>query len=227
MTLKTNVALIIGAGPGLGASLGKKFSKAGMTVVLVSRKEELLKKIAVKIDGAIAIAADARCEVEVESLVETVEAKIGTISILVYNPGSGFNNTSVLKQTSEQFRNVWESTAYGGFLASRAVSKFMKIRGQGTIIFTGATASVRGGAGFSAFASGKFALRALAQSLARELGPSGIHVAHIILDGGIGVTDGGNKMDPDEIAETYYSIFIQRRSTWCHEVDLRPWVEKW
>jgi NAD(P)-dependent dehydrogenase (short-subunit alcohol dehydrogenase family) len=221
------VAVIMGVGPGLGAALGRRFSGEGMKVVLVSRNEENLRVIAASIDGAIALSADVKSETEVEKLIAKVESEIGSISVLVYNPGSGFNKTPVLEQTSEQFRGVWESTAYGGFLSSRAVSRFMKSRGSGTIIFTGATASIRGGAGFSAFAAGKFALRALSQSLAREVGASGIHVAHIIVDGGIGISSDDVKMDPDAIAETYYNIYQQKRSSWTHEIDLRPWVEKW
>lgn len=219
------VAIIVGAGPGLGAAAAKRFAEAGMISVLVSRTADRLQELAAGIEGAIAYPCDATNEAAVEKLFSDVEAQHGPVEVLVYNPGGGFGRTPVVEQTAARFRAVWEFTALGGFLCGRAAARLMKARGHGTILFTGATASLRGGKGFSAFASGKFALRALAQSMARELGPDGIHVAHINIDGLIGPSDDGSKLDPDDIAETYYGLYKQSKSNWTHELDIRPWLE--
>lgn len=225
MTDEKQVAVIVGAGPGLGAAAARRFAKAGMTSVLVSRNVERLNDLAAGIDGAVAFPCDATDEVAVEAMYSDIEAKYGPIEVLVYNPGGGFGRTPVVEQTAERFRAVWEFTAFGGFLNARAAAKRMLTRGTGTILFTGATASLRGGKGFAAFASGKFALRALAQSMARELGPEGIHVAHINIDGMIGESEDGSKLDPDDIAETYFGLFKQAKSNWTQELDIRPWKE--
>ncbi len=219
------VAVVVGAGPGLGAAAARRFADGGMTSVLVSRSAERLKDLALQIDGAVAYPCDATDEAAVEKLFDDVEAQHGPVEVLVYNPGGGFGRTPVVEQTAERFRTVWEFTAYGGFLCGRAAARRMRVRGRGTIIFTGATASLRGGKGFAAFASGKFALRALAQSMARELGPEGIHVVHINIDGLIGQSDDGSKLDPDDIAETYYGLYKQSKSNWTQELDIRPWTE--
>ncbi|MSO98771.1 MAG: SDR family NAD(P)-dependent oxidoreductase [Rhodospirillaceae bacterium] len=230
MTQK-NVALIVGAGPQLGASLGKRFGQAGLIPVLSSRNAARLKELAGTIPGALSYACDATNEAAVNEMVETVEAKHGPIDVCVYNPGGGLKRLPVTEQTAERYEEVWRFTAFGGFLVGRAVARKMITRQRGTIFFTGATASMRGGPGFSAFASGKFALRALAQSMARELQPQGIHVVHAVIDGmigspGIGAGD-GSRMDPDEIASTYAGVYFQGKSNWTQELDLRPWNEKW
>jgi NAD(P)-dependent dehydrogenase (short-subunit alcohol dehydrogenase family) len=131
-----------------------------------------------------------------------------------------------LELEPSDMETMWRVGALGGFLLAREAARHMLPRGRGTVIFTGATASLRGGAGFAAFAGGKFALRALAQSLARELGPSGIHVAHVVLDGQVGRDPAGAKIDPDAVAETYLALHLQPKSAWTHELDLRPSVEK-
>jgi NAD(P)-dependent dehydrogenase (short-subunit alcohol dehydrogenase family) len=225
MTNPRPVAVVVGAGPGLGFAAAKRFAAAGMTAVLVSRNADRLNDLAAQIEGAVAYPCDATDEGAVEKMFKDIEAEHGPVEVLVYNPGGGFGRTPVVEQTAERFRTVWEFTAYGGFLNGRAAAKRMLPRGHGTILFTGATASSRGGKGFAAFASGKFALRALAQSMARELGPEGIHVAHINIDGMIGESEDGAKLDPEDIAETYYGLHKQSKSNWTQELDIRPWTE--
>ena len=227
MSETKQVAVIVGAGPGLGAAAAKRFAEAGMTSVLVSRNAERLEELAAGIQGAVAYPCDATDEATVEQLFSDVETKYGPVEVLVYNPGGGFGRTPVVEQTAERFRAVWEFTAFGGFLCSRAAAQRMQKRGHGTILITGATASLRGGKGFAAFASGKFALRALGQSMARELGPDGIHVVQVNIDGLIGPSDDGSKLDPDDIAETYHGLYKQSKSNWTHELDIRPWSESW
>ncbi len=219
------VAVVVGAGPGLGFAAAKRFAEAGMTAVLVSRNADRLSDLAAQIDGAVAYPCDATDEAAVEKMYDDIEATHGPVEVLVYNPGGGFGRTNVVEQTAERFRTVWEFTAFGGFLNGRAAAKRMRSRGHGTILFTGATASLRGGKGFAAFASGKFALRALAQSMARELGPDGIHIAHVNIDGIIGESDDGAKLAPEDIAETYYGLHKQAKSNWTQELDIRPWKE--
>lgn len=225
MSNDKQVAVIVGAGPGLGAAAARRFAQAGMTTILVSRNADRLNELASSIEGAVAYPCDATDEAAVEAMYTDIEARHGPIEVLVYNPGGGFGRTPVLEQSAERFRAVWEFTAFGGFLNSRAAAQRMQARGHGTILITGATASLRGGKGFSAFASGKFALRALAQSMARELGPQGIHVAHVNIDGMIGVSEDGSKLDPGDIAETYFGLFKQAKSNWTQELDIRPWAE--
>ena len=225
MSSDKQVAVVVGAGPGLGFAAAKRFAEAGMTAVLVARDAGRLKDLAAQIDGAGAYPCDATDEAAVEKMFDDIESKHGPVEVLVYNPGGGFGRTPVVEQTAERFRAVWEFTAFGGFLNCRAAAKRMQKRGHGTLLITGATASLRGGKGFAAFASGKFALRALAQSMARELGPEGIHVAHINIDGLIGESDDGSKLAPDDIAETYYGLHKQAKSNWTQELDIRPWSE--
>ncbi|MBT4741351.1 MAG: SDR family NAD(P)-dependent oxidoreductase [Rhodospirillaceae bacterium] len=227
MSDNKQVAVIVGAGPGLGAAAARRFTEAGMTSVLVSRNAERLADLAASIDGAVAYPCDATDEDAVEKMFTDIEAEHGPVEVLVYNPGGGFGRTTVVEQSAERFRAVWEFTAFGGFLCSRAAAQRMLKRGHGSILITGATASLRGGKGFGAFASGKFALRALGQSMARELGPEGIHVAQINIDGMIGESDDGSKLDPADIAETYYGLHKQSKTNWTHELDIRPWSETW
>jgi len=227
MSQNKPVAVVVGAGPGLGAACARRFSAAGMTAVLVSRNVERLEELTSSIEGAIPFPCDASKEEAVNKLFDEVERDHGPVEVCVYNPGGGFQRVHVAEQTAARFRTVWESTAFGGFLTGRAAARKMLTRGRGSILYTGATASLRGGQGFSALASGKFALRAVAQSMARELGAEGIHVAHINIDGAIGKSQDGSKLDPDDIAETYYGLYKQTRTNWTQELDIRPWTEKW
>jgi NAD(P)-dependent dehydrogenase (short-subunit alcohol dehydrogenase family) len=225
------VALIVGAGPQLGLSLAKRFGQFGLTPVLSSRNAARLKELTAALPGAVAHPCDATDEAAVDAMVDEIEAAHGPIDACVYNPGSGLSRAPVIEQSAAKFEEVWRFTAYGGFLVGRAVARKMAPRGRGAIFFTGATASLRGGAGFSAFAAGKFALRALAQSMARELQPKGIHVVHVVIDGVIGAAGtgagDGARLDPDEIASTYAGLYAQGKSNWTHELDIRPWSEKW
>jgi len=226
---ENGIALIVGVGPGLGAALGRRFARAGMAVALASRDAGHLSSIVGEVasSGAAAHAysADATDEGAVETLFEEVERDLGPITVAVYN-ASGRARKSILELTAEDVAQAWRGACFGGFLVGREAARRMVPRGSGTILFTGATASLKGYAGSAAFAIGKFGLRALAQSMARELGPKGLHVAHVVIDGGIGEDQGDARLRPDAIAETYYQLHAQARSAWAHEVDLRPWVEK-
>jgi NAD(P)-dependent dehydrogenase (short-subunit alcohol dehydrogenase family) len=237
------VAVVVGVGPGLGASLAMRFAKAGMNVALAARNLERVEGIAVdccSIDHrGRAYAVDATSEASVESLFDQVAADMGVPHVVVYNAGA-FVKRGVLETTVEEFERCWRVGCLGGFLVGRAAVRRMLARIDaggpgGTILFTGATASVRGSAQFHNLAVGKFGLRALAQSMAREFQPRGIHVAHVVIDGQIGADRPGHRpgergpdavLDPDAIAETYCQLHRQSRSAWTFEVDLRPWVEK-
>ena len=234
-------AIIIGAGPGLGSSLAKKFAKEGHHVFAVrrernSRKLNLLCN-EINESGGLATArpSDARDEEQVKNLFSEV-AKSGQIDLVVFNIGANVF-FPIEDTTSRVFRKIWEMGTFAGFLVGREAAKHMK--DKGTIIFTGATASMRGGSGFAAFSSAKFGLRAVAQSLARELGPKGIHVAHTVIDGAIDhpwikenfpdihkLKDVDGILNPDHIAEAYYNLHLQEKTAWTHELDLRPYMEK-
>jgi NAD(P)-dependent dehydrogenase (short-subunit alcohol dehydrogenase family) len=188
---------------------------------------------------ALGFALDARREEAVTGFIDHIESTIGPIEVMVFNVG-GNVRFPILETTAQKYFKVWEMCAMAGFLAGREAARVMVPRGRGTILFTGATASLRGAAGFSAFAGGKAALRALAQSMARELGPRGVHVAHVIIDGLIDtafsrtnfadrVAAAGPQgiLDPDHIADAYWWLHSQPRDAWTFELDLRPWVEKW
>ncbi len=237
--------LIIGAGDDTGAAIGRAFAREGMTACLVRRPRhaEALEKLAQEIidDGhrAVALPADARDEEAMAALIEQIENDIAPIEAAVFNIGANVN-FPVAETTSRVYRKVWEMACFAGFLMGREVAARMARRGSGTIIFTGATASVRGGAGYSAFAGAKHALRALAQSMARELGPQGIHVAHVIVDGAIDskfirenlpnvdkLREEDAILNSDHIAANYVMLHKQPKTAWTHELDLRPWKEKW
>lgn len=236
------VALIIGAGDYLGRALALRFAKGGFHVVGTRRRgdiEAFVRDVEAEGGRATGIHSDARKEDEVVSLIERVENEIGPIEIFIFNVG-GNVKFSILETTTRVYTKVWEMCALAGFLTGREVARRMVARGRGTMLFTGATASVRGGNGFSAFAGGKHALRALAQSMARELMPQNIHVAHVVIDGPIDTAwtrermgDLVNQRPPDgllqpaDIAETYWALHAQSRSAWSFEVDVRPWVEPW
>ena len=233
--------IIIGAGPGLGSSLARKFAKEGHHVFVVRRERHseelnlLCNEIQESGGSATAIPSDAREEEQVISLFSEV-AKSGPINCVVFNIGANVF-FSIEETTSRVFRKIWEMGTFAGFLVGREAAKHMK--NKGTIIFTGATASMRGGSGFAAFSSAKFGLRAVAQSLARELGPKGIHVAHTIIDGAIDhpwikenfpdiykLKEVDGILNPDHIAEAYYNLHLQEKTAWTHELDLRPYMEK-
>ncbi|MEM9618672.1 MAG: SDR family oxidoreductase [Pseudomonadota bacterium] len=242
---ENKTCLVIGAGDDTGAAIGRAFAREGMTACLVRRPRhaEALEKLAQEIidDGhrAVALPADARDEEAMAALIEQIEKDIAPIEAAVFNIGANVN-FPVTETTSRVYRKVWEMACFAGFLMGREVAARMASRGSGTIIFTGATASVRGGAGYSAFAGAKHALRALAQSMARELGPQGIHVAHVIVDGAIDskfirenfpdvdkLREEGAILNSDHIAANYVMLHKQPKTAWTHELDLRPWKEKW
>ena len=235
--------LVIGAGDSTGGAIARRFAREGFVACVTRRTAEKLEPLLAQIrdEGGEAhgFASDARREADVESLVARIEREIAPIELAVYNVGANVR-FGILETTERVYRKVWEMGALGGFLMGREVAKAMLSRGHGTIIFTGATASMRGSAGFSAFSGAKHALRALAQSMARELGPKGIHVAHVVIDGAIDTpfiaenfperyakkADAGI-LAPDAIAENYWNLHNQARSAWTHEMDLRPWIETW
>ena len=236
-------AVIIGAGDALGGAIARRFAREGLIAVPSRRKIKPLGELVAEIEAdggqAEGIPSDARDEDAVINLFDRVENEIGPIEAFVFNTGAQ-HSASILDMTARIYRQVWESAAFAGFLTGREAARHMVERGRGTIIFTGATASVRGGAGFASFAGAKHALRALAQSMARELGPLGIHVGHVIVDGMIDSdavrsrfpekTDAlpeGGMLNPDHIADAYWAMHAQPRDAWTFEMDLRASVEKW
>ncbi len=230
---KAESALIVGAGRGLSASLARLFAREGMTVALAARNPDKLATLAAE-TGAAVHACDASDPQEVADLFETLDAGAGTPDIVVYNPSFRARGP-VTDLDPEAVRKVIMISCYGGFLVAQQAARRMTARGSGSIQFTGASASVKGFANSSSFAMGKFGLRGLAQSLARELQPKNIHVAHFVIDGGIqqGPDDPraaergeDGLLDPDAIAQTYLQTHRQHRSAWTWEVELRPWTEK-
>ncbi|URD51262.1 SDR family NAD(P)-dependent oxidoreductase [Chroococcidiopsis sp. CCNUC1] len=226
----STTALIVGAGSGLSASLARLFAAEGMTVALASRHTDKLGKLSGEI-GAVSFAADASKPDEVDRLFHDVEQKLGVPTVVVYNPSWRIRGSLVELDPAEVAKTL-EITAYGGFLVAQAAAKRMLKLGEGAIFFTGASASVKGYAYSAPFAMGKFALRGLAQSIARELAPQNIHVAHFIIDGSIrsatrleSPDKPDSYLDPDAIAQTYLNSLRQPRSAWTWEIELRPWVE--
>jgi len=236
------VCLVIGAGDATGGAIARRFAREGFITCVTRRNAEKLASLVAQIEAAggkaHAFGSDARKEEEVTALVEQIESAIGAIEVLVFNIGANVAS-SILEETARKYFKIWEMGCFGGFLNGREVAKRMVRRGRGTIIFTGATASIRGAANFAAFAGAKHALRALAQSRARELGPHGIHVAHTVIDGAIDTAfirelfpdryalkaqDG--ILNPDHIADAYWMLHAQPRDAWTHELDLRPYMEK-
>jgi NAD(P)-dependent dehydrogenase (short-subunit alcohol dehydrogenase family) len=239
----TQCAVVVGAGTGTGAEIAKLLSTEGYSVVLARRNADALAPLVTEIerDGgkAIAIGADASDEAQIVSLFEQSEQRFGAPRVVVYN-AAGFTMGPILEATSDQFEEMWRAASYGGFLVGREAARRMVPRGEGTILFTGATAAVKASANFAAFASGKHGLRAVAQSMAKELGPKGIHVAHLIIDGIIDVPRVHEQMpefaaskgedgliDPKSIAATMLWLHRQPRNAWTFELDLRPFKEIW
>ncbi len=250
----TKVCLVIGAGDATGGAVAKRFAREGFAVCVTRRSLDKLQPLLSQIQqaGGVAhgFASDARKEDEVISLIEHIESSIGPVEVLVFNIGANSPN-SILTETARRYTKMWEMACLAGFLNGREVAKRMVarangadqqvkgIRQKGTIIFTGATASLRGSANFAGFAGGKMALRGLAQSMARELGPMGIHVAHTIIDGAIdtefirtlfpdryALKDQDGILNPDHIADAYWMLHQHPRDAWTHELDLRPYMEK-
>lgn len=243
--IEKRACLVIGAGDATGGSIARAFAREGL-IACVSRRprhaaalDALAASIRAEGRDAYALPVDARDENAVVALFDNIEREIAPLDVVVFNVGANVR-FDVTETTAQVYRKVWEMAAFAGFLTGREAAKRMVPRGEGTILFTGATASLRGAAGFSAFAGGKHALRALAQSMARELGPKNLHVAHVIVDGAID-TDFIAGLVPDiaalraedavlspaAIAENYVWLWKQPRSAWTHELDLRPWKEKW
>ncbi len=244
MSLKPS-CLIVGAGGGVGSAIARAFAREGLAVCITRRPRNLgsLEAVATSIRAeggeAHAFGVDARNEADMIALVDRIEAGIGPLQVVVFNIGANVR-FPVVETTAQVYSKVWEMAALAGFFTGREAARVMGPRGKGTILFTGATASTRGGAGFSAFAGAKAALRQLAQSLAREMGPQGIHVAHVVIDGMIDGTfarsiapdiqsllDEDAILKPDEIARNYVWLHNQQRSAWTFELDLRPWKENW
>jgi NAD(P)-dependent dehydrogenase (short-subunit alcohol dehydrogenase family) len=241
MTEARKAILVVGAGDATGGAIARRFAREGY-VACVSRRSAdklapLVERIRAEGGSAQGFGSDARNEADVAELFAKIERDIGPVEVVVFNIGANVR-FSVTETTERVYRKVWEMGALAGFLVGREAARVMLPRGRGTILFTGATASLRGGAGFCAFAGAKHALRALAQSMARELGPKGIHVAHTVIDGAIdtafiaenfpqryALKDVDGILSPDAIADNYWLLHQQQRSAWTHELDLRPWLE--
>ena len=237
--------LVVGVGEGVGGAIAKAFAAEGYVVCMTRRARNLdqLDSLADEIRAAggtaHAFGVDAREEGEVIALFDRIEAEVGPLEVVVFNIGANVR-FGIVETTSRVFTKVWEMACFAGFLAGREAARVMAPRGRGSILFTGATASIRGRDGFAAFAAAKAGLRAVAQSMSREMGPKGIHVAHVVVDGAIdGNFTRANRTDvegllaadailkPEEIAANYVWLHNQQRSAWTHELDLRPWSETW
>ncbi|MEM7122894.1 MAG: SDR family NAD(P)-dependent oxidoreductase [Pseudomonadota bacterium] len=220
---KKETALIVGAGSGLSASVARLFQIEGMDVSLSARNTDKLKDLASEI-GAKTYAVDVADPASVAALFEAVDADTGTPDVVVFNPSYRVRGP-VAELDPEEVRKTLMITCFGGFLVGQQATRRMEEKGGGTILFTGASAGVKGYPNSAPFAMGKFGLRGLIQSMARELQPKNIHVAHFVIDGGIGKSDDDTKLDPDAIAKTYLDVHRQHRSAWTWEVELRPWKE--
>lgn len=235
--------IVIGAGDALGGAIAKRFAREGYAAVIVRRHAEQLEPLAQSIreagGEAHPVGLDARKEEEMVGLFDRVEAEIAPVEVAVFNIGANVR-FPIAETTARVYFKVWEMAAFAGFLTGREAARRMSPRGRGTILFTGATASIRGREGFAAFSGAKHALRALAQSMSRELGPKGIHVAHTIIDGAIdtqwiaenfpqryALRDQDGILNPEHIAQAYWMLHAQPRDAWTHELDLRPWMEAW
>jgi NAD(P)-dependent dehydrogenase (short-subunit alcohol dehydrogenase family) len=241
--MSEGAALIVGAGDATGGAIARRFAREGFRVCVTRRELARLADLVTSIEAEGGIVhpfgSDARDEEAVVSLFAQIEQDIGPLEVVVFNIGANVR-FPIRDTTARVYRKVWEMAAFAGFLVGREAARVMVPRGHGTILFTGATASLRGREGFAAFSGAKHALRALAQSMARELGPVGIHVAHPVIDGAIdtawikenfperyALKDSEGILDPQAIAEAYWQLHSQPRSAWTHELDLRPWSETW
>jgi NAD(P)-dependent dehydrogenase (short-subunit alcohol dehydrogenase family) len=220
-------AIIIGVGPGLGAALVERCAREGLAVSAGARNAERLRALLDQrgLKDVASHACDVTDQASVDDLFGGAISVHGTPSLVVFN-ASGYARGSILDLTASQVEAAWRIGCLGGFHVGQAAARAMAPQGRGSLIFTGATASLRGSANFAPFAMAKFGLRALTQSLARELGPKGIHVAHTIVDGQIGDDPNDAKLRPAEIADAYWHLHRQGRSAWTQELDLRPWAEK-
>ena len=236
------VALVIGAGDATGGAIARRFAREGYIACVTRRSADKLQPLvdSIRAEGgqAYGYGSDARKEEAVAELFEQIESTHGPIEVLVFNIGANVP-CSVLEETPRKYFKIWEMACFSGFLNAQAAARRMVARGRGTILFTGATAGLRGAANFAAFAGAKHALRALAQSMARELGPRNVHVAHVVVDGAIdtafirdtfperyALKDQDGILNPEHIADTYAMLHRQPRDAWTHELDLRPWSEK-
>jgi NAD(P)-dependent dehydrogenase (short-subunit alcohol dehydrogenase family) len=237
------VALVIGAGDSTGGAIARRFAREGFIACMTRRTADKLQPLvdSIRAEGgqAFGYASDARKEEDVKALFEQIEAEHGPVEVLVFNIGANVP-CSILDETARKYFKIWEMACFSGFLNAQAAAQRMVARGRGTILFTGATAGLRGSANFAAFAGAKHALRALAQSMARELGPRNIHVAHVVVDGAIdtdfirttfpdryALKDQDGILNPDHIAENYWHLAQQPRDAWTFELDLRPYMERW
>jgi NAD(P)-dependent dehydrogenase (short-subunit alcohol dehydrogenase family) len=242
-TQSPKVALVVGAGDATGAAIARRFAREGYTTCMTRRNADKLQPVVDQIQAAggdaRAFGSDARKEEQVAELVEHIESTIGPIEVFVFNIGANVP-CSILEETARKYFKVWEMACFAGFLTGQAVARRMAARRRGTILFTGATAALRGSANFAAFATAKHGLRALAQSMARELGPMNIHVAHVVIDGAIDTAfirenfpakyaekDQDGILAPEHIADAYWYLHRQPRDAWTFELDLRPWSERW
>lgn len=232
MSHQYRTALILGTGPGLSSSLARLFTRNGLSVAVAARNTEKLAPLAAE-TGCTTHACDAANPEAVDRLFAEVEARHGAPDVVVYN-ASARARGPITGLDPEAVRRAMEISAFGAFLTAQQAARRMLPAGRGAILLTGATAGVKGFPNSSSFAMGKFALRGLAQSLARELAPQGVHVAHFVIDGGIHSATRpipneapDSLLDPDAIAETYWHVMHQHRSAWSWEVEVRPWVERW
>ena len=241
--MRAKVAVIVGAGDAIGSAITRKFAHRGLAVCALRRNGENLAPLVNELRGqgheAYGYSCDARKEDELVARLAAIELDIGDIEVVVFNIGANVP-LGILETDSRKFFKIWEMACFAGFLTGREAARYMTKHKRGTILFTGATASVRGAAGFAAFASAKHGLRALAQSMARELGPQNIHVAHIVIDAAVdtawimeNVPQAGELkasdgiVDPAALADNYVMLYDQPRNAWTFELDLRPWIERW
>ncbi len=240
------IVLIVGAGDYIGAAIARKFASEGFVVCMGRRNGDKLAPLVADIEAAGGTAhgftMDARSEESTEEVFARIENEIGPIDVLIFNVG-GNVHFPILETTARVFRKVWEMACFAGFFSGREAARYMVPRKKGCIFFTGASASMRGNPGFAAFSAGKAGLRMLAQSLARELGPKNIHVAHLVIDAGVDTAfvrdihrargqdpdalPPDTLMNPDSVAEAYWYLYNQKRDAWTFELDVRPFAEKW
>lgn len=242
-TSQPKVALVIGAGDATGGAIARRFARECYIACVTRRSADKLQPLidSIRAEGgqAYGYGSDARKEEDVAALFAQIEAEHGPVEVMVFNIGANVPS-SILEETARKYFKVWEMACFSGFLNGQAAARRMVARGRGTILFTGATAALRGSANFAAFAGAKHALRALAQSMARELGPLNIHVAHVVVDGAIdtafirdtfperyALKDQDGILNPDHIAENYWYLHTQPRDAWTFELDLRPYMERW